>query len=155
MNARKLVCLVLVLAVLVAMPGCVATGKTAYSYFNWAGETFTANPVSMVPFTLGLVVFFIAGLPLCIISWPISAIAYPTAEKKADPEPYYAACAAPAFFLGTSGGVLLGSIFYPFGIPFLPDKAEKDAWENEPAPEGPLPPPPGGDKPPAREPGDK
>jgi hypothetical protein len=148
---RKLLCLLLVTAILVATPGCVATGKTAYGYFNWAGTTFTENPVSMVPFTIGLVVFFIAGLPLCLFSWPASLIAYPKAEKSADPEPYYACCAAPSFFLGTTGGILLGGIFYPFGIPFTPGNAEKDAWEKEPAPEGPLPPPPGGSSPPGEE----
>jgi hypothetical protein len=151
-GARRGLLVLLVVAVLFVSTGCPSVGRTAYHYFDWAGETFTENPVSMVPFTLGLVIFFIAGLPFDLFSWPITAIAYPDEDKRHDTEKYWSCAFAPSMFLGTSGGILLGGIFYPFGIPFTPsDKS----WDDErPRDDQPLSEPPGGSSPPAKAPKD-
>ncbi len=150
MGPRRLLCVILILAVLLGT-GCPSVGRTAHRYFDWGGETFSPNPVAVFPYIFGLIVFFIAGLPLDVISWPIAAVVYDDAEKQSDEGRYWFAAGSPSIFLGTSGGVLLAAPFYPFGIPFIPDDAAADAWNETLADDGPLGPPPGGTLPPEPE----
>ena len=67
--------------------------------------------------------FFIAGLPL-IFSWVATAIGWPEGRG----EDYQGSALAPSMFLGTTGGVLLGAPFFPFGLPWWdPDRTDDEA----------------------------
>ncbi len=129
MSRRRLRLATLGLTLTLALGGCRATGRTANSYFDWGGRTFTTNPISFIPYWLGFIPFFIAGIPLDLITWPMAAIGWP--EGKGDD---YVACAlAPSFFLGTTGGILLGAPFWPLGLPWWdPEREDHEAPKDEP-----------------------
>lgn len=137
------------LTLTLALSGCRATGRTANGYFDWGGRTFSTNPVSALPYWLGFLPFFIAGIPLDLITWAMTAIGWPEG-KGSD----YTACAmAPSFFLGTTGGTLLAAPFWPLGYPWwdpereddeAPKKEEpkKEAADEQPLRPNPTVPPP-------------
>jgi hypothetical protein len=105
-------------ACLVLAPGCRGTASLVYDGYAWSNEVFTPNPVSMPAYFGGLALGFIAGLPLCLFTWPAAAIGYPEEDGR---EFYISAALAPAISLGTWVGTLLGAPFYLFGAPFVPD----------------------------------
>lgn len=149
----------LLLATTLALSGCRATGRAANSYFDWGGRTFTTNPGSVVPYCIGFGAFFIAGLPLDLVSWIMTAIAWP--DGRGEDSDYQGSALAPSIFLGTTGGVLLGAPFFPLGLPWWdPERPDTDPPpEKAPPPREPVPaprneptaPPPG---PAPREPAD-
>ena len=143
---RVVLVLVLVL-VLVFVPGCVGIGRASYNAYDWAGSVFPPNPVALIPFWIGFVLFGIAGLPLDLLSSPLPIVFFPDEKQDPSREFYWFAALSPTVFLGAFGGTILGGIFYPFGIPFMGDK---DDWNSKrpPADDEPLAPPPGGDEPP-------
>ena len=110
--------LALTLAVVLALGGCRASGQLAADYYAWSAGTFVGNPASVVPFFGGLAVGFVVGLPLCLISWPLTALFYPPEDED---EYYVSSALFPAVLIGTSVGTVLGAVFYPFGHPFMPD----------------------------------
>jgi hypothetical protein len=147
----RLLALLLVLVLLVAPQGCVSVGRASFAAYQWGGETFMANPVSLIPYWVGFVAFGLVGVPLWLVSWPATAIFFPGEKEEPSREFFWFSALSPSIFLGTGGGTILGGIFYPFGIPFMSDKKD---WNDEKAPpdDEPLPPPPGGDRPPEKSP---
>ncbi len=99
-------------------PGCRALGKAGAESYAWGNEVFTGNPISVVPFFTGLALGAIAGLPLAIISGPLTLIAYPREDRE---EYFYSSAFLPSLSLGTFFGTVLATPFYPLGLPFVPD----------------------------------
>jgi hypothetical protein len=108
--------------------GCVSTGRASHAGFDWSGEVFPANPVSVVPYFTGVVLGAIAGSPLLLISWPATAIGYP---EDGDEEDEIWSTLSPVGFTGTGFGTLLGGLFYPFGMPFMDAEEDEDGWDDE------------------------
>jgi hypothetical protein len=121
-RARPWLSLVVTLAFSTSV-GCHSVGDATNDYFDWGGRNFTSNPGSLIPYYLGFGVFFVAGLPLDIFSWIATGIGWSGGEGDA-----YRSCAlAPSILLGTSGGILLGAPFFPFGLPWWdPESATQD-----------------------------
>lgn len=138
-RARAAFGVALALALAVAPGGCRATGVAAADFFAWGSSAFAPNPVASVPFHGGLAIGFVAGLPLCLISWPLAALLYPEGDEG---EFYRSAALAPSLFLGTFVGTVLAAPLSPLGLPFVPDEP--------PPPPGPARPEP--ETPPAEEP---
>jgi hypothetical protein len=112
----------LLLAASLTLGGCRATGRAANSYFDWAGRTFTTNPVSVAPFFVGFVVFFTAFLPLDLFSAIAAGVGWPEGQG----EDFQSCALAPSVFMGTTGGVILGAPFFPFGLPWWnPDREDE------------------------------
>ncbi len=139
--------LLLLIVVLIFAPGCVAWGRASWDAFDWAGSVFPPNPASIVPYWVGFALFGLIGVPLDLISWPLTALFFPDEKDEPSREFYWFSALGPTVFLGVGGGTLLGGIFYPFGLPFMGDD---DDWNKKKAPsdDEPLPPPPGGQSPP-------
>jgi hypothetical protein len=128
------------LVLALAASGCRATGRAANAYFDWGGKTFTTNPVSVAPYFLGFICFFIAGLPLDIFTWFGTSLAW----HEGSGEDYQNAALSPSVFMGVSGGVLLSAPFFPFGIPWWnPNREDAEA---PPPPSAPAPPATSADK---------
>ena len=107
-------------------PGCRSTAEFAYDGYSATSSAFTPNPVAMPAFFLGLAVGFLAALPLCLFSWPLSLLSYPDEDGG---EFFISASLAPAIGLGSVIGSVVAAPFYLFGYPFVPD--------DEQAPPGP------------------
>lgn len=108
------VCLLLVLS------GCRATGRLSDAAYSWGAATFAPNPISVLPFFGGLGIGFVAALPLCLISWPLSLILYPADEE----EFFLSAALSPSVLLGSLTGTALAAPLYPLGLPFEPEEAD-------------------------------
>ncbi len=111
---------ILAVVVAIAPVGCRTLGRIASDGYSWSSATFTPNPTATVSYHAGLVVGFIAALPLCLISWPLATWLYPEEEK----EFYLSAILFPSLLTGTVVGSIVGAVFYPFGWPFVPDEPE-------------------------------
>ena len=117
------------LAVSLSLSGCRSVGRAANGYLDFGGRTFTTNPVSVLPYFLGFVPFFVAGLPLDLITWIMASIAWDGTKD----EDYRACALSPSYFLGTTGGILLGAPFFPFGLPWWdPEREDDEAPKSQP-----------------------
>jgi hypothetical protein len=146
---RRLVASLLVVASLSSMPACVSFGRASWNAYDWSGATYPPNPVAIYPYWLGFFVFAIVAAPFDLVSYPLTAIFFPKEEKEISGEFYWFSAIGPSILVGVAGGTILGSIFYPFGMPFMDDRKD---WNSEKAPsdDEPLPPPPGGHEPPKK-----
>lgn len=124
-------------------PGCRTMGRVTDGAFESASACFAPNPLGAWGFFGGFGLGFVVGLPLCLLSWPVTALTYPSDEDAFRS----AAALSPAFGLGTFTGALLALPLYPFGWPFQPD--EPEPWLADPAAEAP---PEGDAEPPAADP---
>jgi hypothetical protein len=128
--------------------GCTSVGRGARRGYEWSGETFVENPVSLGPYFLGLGVGALVAAPLCLISWPLTELSYP--ESGSEDDRGFAA-AAPSAWLATGLGTMLGAVFYPLGLPFSDSEADDewgdDGWDDEGDGDGFDGGPPGGDAP--------
>jgi hypothetical protein len=115
---RRRLALILSLAIVLA-PGCRSTAELVYGGYTCTSSAFTPNPVAMPAYFVGLVVGFIAGLPLCLLSWPASLLGYPREDGD---EFFITSSLAPSVSLGSLVGTILAAPFYPFGYPFVPDE---------------------------------
>jgi len=114
----------LILAASLGLAGCRATGRGTNAYFDWGGRVFTTNPISMVPYFIGFVSFFVAGLPLDLFTWIGTEIAWPDGAG----EDYQGAVLAPSICMGTTGGTILALPFFPFGLPWWnPDRDDSES----------------------------
>jgi len=149
-SRKKKALLVLLIVVLVFLPACVPWGRASWDSFDWAGSVFPPNPVSVVPYWVGFVLFAIVGVPLDLLSWPATVLFFPDEKDEPSREFYWFSAFGPSVLLGVGGGTVLGAVFYPFGLPFM---SEKRTWNDEKAPsdDDPLPPPPGGKDPPKQQ----
>jgi hypothetical protein len=140
------------LAVALTLPqGCTTWGRASYKTYDTCGAWFADNPAAWIPYWVGFGLLGIAVSPLDLISWPLTAIFFPSDKEEPSREFYLFSAVGPTVFAGAAGGTLLGAIFYPFGMPFM--KSEKDWNDAKPPPEDEqLPPPPGGDAPPVKTP---
>jgi hypothetical protein len=143
--------LVLLIVVLVFLPACVTWGRGSWDAFDWAGSVYPPNPASVVPYWVGFVLFALVASPFDLISWPATALFFPDEKEQPSREFYWFSAFGPSIYLGVGGGTLLGTIFYPFGLPFMGDRTD---WNDAkpPSDDEPLPPPPGGDTPPRTDP---
>ena len=108
--------------------GCRGTGQLADGAYEAAATCFAPNPTGAWGFFSGFGLGFVVGLPLCLVSWPLTLAFYP-AEEDAFRQ---AAALSPALLLGTGLGAVLALPLVPFGLPFTPD--EPAPWTDEPAP---------------------
>jgi hypothetical protein len=104
-------------------PGCRGLGVATSDAYGWGNRTFAPNPVAQVPYAVGFGLGFVAGLPLCLLSWPLTVLFYPDEDGG---EFSLSASTAPSQLLGTGLGTLLGVPFYPLGIPWLPPDPEAE-----------------------------
>lgn len=116
-RALRAVGLLLVAASL-TLSGCRAVGHFANDAYTWGSRTMVPNPVAVGPFFAGLGVGFVAGLPLCLLSWPLSLLLYPAGEDEFS----LSAALAPSMILGTLTGTGLAAPLYPIGLPFVPQE---------------------------------
>ena len=114
---RRPVRLALALALGLACASCHSSARFANNSYTWTSATFSPNPVASIPYYVGLVSGFVAGLPLCVLSWPLSLVLYPDHG-----EFMISASLGPSMVTGAFVGTVLGAPFYPFGIPWLPDE---------------------------------
>lgn len=131
MKRRRRAALALGLALALG-PGCRAVGRATDRAFEGASACFAPNPVGAWGFFGGFGLGFVVGLPLCLISWPLTALTYPSNEDAFRS----AAELSPAFGLGTLVGSVLAVPLVPFGLPFTPD--EPEPWLEEPPPAAPA-----------------
>lgn len=129
MSRKSPLPLALVLALSLA-PGCRALGRGGQGFYEVSAGLFTPNPVAFVPFYGGLGVGLIAGSPLLLLSWPLAALFGPPLEGQWG----LAARLAPALALGVAVGDLLALPFWPFGLPFEPERPEPQPDRTTPAP---------------------
>ncbi|MEZ0228518.1 MAG: hypothetical protein ACAI25_07815 [Planctomycetota bacterium] len=128
-NRRPARLAVVALTLSLGLSACRATGTAADGYFEWGGRTFTTNPVSCVPYYLGFVPFFIAGIPLDLITWIMTGIGWSNGSGPI----YNASCMSPSIFLGVTGGTILAAPFFPFGLPWWdPEREDHEAPLDEP-----------------------
>ena len=116
-RALRTVGLLLVAASL-TLSGCRGVGHFASDTYTWGSRTMVPNPVSVGPFFAGLGVGFVAGLPLCLISWPLTLLFYPGGEDEFS----LSAALAPSMILGTLTGATLAAPLYPIGLPLVPQE---------------------------------
>lgn len=108
--------------------GCRSTGQLADGAYEAAARCFAPNPTGAWGFFSGFGLGFVLGLPLCLVSWPLTLALYPAEEDAFE----QAAALSPSLLLGTGLGALLALPLVPFGLPFTPD--EPTPWTDEPAP---------------------
>jgi hypothetical protein len=107
-------------------------GQAADGGYEATAACFAPNPVAAWGFFGGFGLGFVVGLPLCLISWPLTALAYP-----ADEDAFRgAASVSPALGLGALTGTLLALPLFPFGIPFTPDEPLPETDGARPATDG-------------------
>ena len=124
-----------VAAALVLAPGCRSLGQLAYDGYAGASSAFTPNPVSMPAYFTGLAIGFLAGLPLCLLSWPLTLVAYPREDGG---EYFISSALTPAIGLGTLLGSVLATPFYPFGALCVPGDQEAPAGPRDTPPDEPV-----------------
>lgn len=106
----------LALVVVVGLgPGCRAVARGVGGLYDGAADVFAPNPATIWPFFGGLGLGFVAGLPLCLLTWPCAALA-----AHEDDVPLVAL--APAVALGTFVGALLAAPLWPLGAGLEPDE---------------------------------
>jgi hypothetical protein len=96
-------------------PGCRTVARGAGGFYDVAADVFAPNPATIWPFFGGLGLGFVAGLPLCLLTWPCALVA-------AHEDDLALASLAPAVALGTFVGGLLAAPLWPFGVAFEPDE---------------------------------
>lgn len=116
----------LLLCSMLMVSGCVSVGRGSHKAYDWTGEVYPENPVSIAPYFLGLTTGALGSSPLLLVSWPMTAIGYP---ESGDEEDKLWSTLSPVAVTGALVGTLLGSIFYPFGLPFMDAEAQEDEWE--------------------------
>lgn len=116
----------MLLCLLLFLSGCVSVGRGSHKVYDWTGEVYPENPVSIGPYFFGLVTGAVASSPLLLVSWPATEVAYP---ESGDEEDKLWSTLSPVAVTGSLVGTILGSIFYPFGLPFMDAEANEDDWE--------------------------
>lgn len=118
---------------LVVASGCQGAGQWSSDLYVGSSAVFTSNPASVVTYFTGLGLGFAAGLPLCLISWPLALWSH----GGVDDERYFGLSAiSPALTLGSLTGSVLSLPTYPLGWPFTPDEPAPDLGDLGPLERG-------------------